>query len=246
MGADPVLELRGAAVRGKRGTVFGPLDAESRGAVTVLLGGRGSGRTSLLLCLGGRMRLSEGSLAVLGETARGRARERAQAGRIRRASGVAGFEALDALEPAAALGDTLRERLAWASPWYRRIPRMTPERSRELLAPAFGGLPQPDPDALVRELNPADEMLVRIALALIEAPALLLVDDFDALRDPADRALVASRVAALAAGSGTAGMPGAPAAPGATPALPIVLATSDPGDVELLAAHGAAPSVIRL
>jgi ABC-type multidrug transport system ATPase subunit len=232
---DPaaVLSLRAAYVSAARGAVFGPLDAESHAAVTVVLGSQGSGRTSLLLSLGGRMRLSDGSLEVLGES---------KAGKIRRRTGIAGFDAIDALEPSVTLGDTLRERLAWASPWYRRVPRITPERSDELLAPAFGtgdtpAVAIPHPDILVRELTPAQDLLLRISLALIEAPELLLVDDFDALRNPAERAHVADRLAALA-GTG----------------LRVVLATSDPGDVELLAhalaridtAAGTMPAVIRL
>lgn len=225
----PILSLEGAAVRAARGTVFGPLSAESRSAVTVVLGDRGSGRTSLLLCLGGRMRLSDGSLRVLGEQ---------KAGRIRRRTGIAGFEAIDALEPGVTVADILRERLAWASPWYRRIPRITPELGDELLAPVFGTAHRasstgvgtgadasapapaaiPHPDTLVRELSPAQDLLLRASLALIEAPELLLLDDFDALRNPAERAHVAHRLAALAATG-----------------LRIVLATSDPGDAQLLA-----------
>jgi len=230
-GRTPILSLTGASVRAARGTVFGPLDAESRSAVTLVLGDRGSGRTSLLLCLGGRMRLGDGSLTVLGET---------KAGRIRRRTGVAGFAAIDALEPSVTVGDILRERLAWASPWYRRIPRITPEHGHELLAPAFGdvadggagtaeGVAIPHPDTLVRELTPAQDLLVRISLALIEAPELLLIDDFDALRNPEERARAADRLVALA-----------------STGIRIVLATSDPGDAELLAAAGVTPSMIRL
>lgn len=214
----PTIELRGAEVRGSRGAVFGPLTASSDRPVTVVRGARGTGRTSLLLSLTGRMRLSSGGLAVLGVE---------KTGEIRRRTGVVGFAEIDALEPSVTLGATLRERLAWAMPWYRRTPRMTPELAGELLGESFGEYEQPDPATLVRELTPSEEMLVRISLALIEGPELLAVDDFDSLRDPAERALVAERLNALAARGVRA-----------------VVATSDPGDLALFAEHG--PALISL
>lgn len=216
--AHPAFELRGATVTADRGTVFGPLSVTSASPVSVVLGSRGTGRTSLLLSISGRMRLSGGELTTLGES---------RLSEIRSRTGVVGFEAVDALEQAVTLGATLRERLAWAMPWYRRTPRVTPELSSELLATAFGEFEQPDPSTLVRELGAAEEMLVRVALALIEGPELLVVDDFDAVRDPAERAVVAERLGALAAQG-----------------IRVVLATSDPGDVELFAAHE--PTVIEL
>lgn len=226
----PAVELRAAHVSAARGAVFGPLTATSTNPVTVVLGARGSGRTSLLLSIAGRMKLSGGSLATLGET---------KLSEIRRITGLVGFEDIDALEPSVTLGATLRERLGWALPWYRRTPRVTPELSGELLAEAFGEFEQPDPATLVRELGPAEEMLVRIALALIEGPGLLVVDDFDALRDPAERALVAERLSSLARRG-----------------IRVVVATTDPGDAALFAsaapdatrgsASDAAPTVIEL
>jgi len=217
--SSPAIELRQAAVRGPRGTVFGPLTVSSDRPVTVVLGSHGTGRTSLLLAIAGRMRLSEGSLVTLGAT---------KPAEIRRRTGVVGFAEIDALEPAVTLGATLRERLAWAMPWYRRTPRMTPELTSELLARAFGDYEQPDPATLVRELTPAEEMLVRVSLALIEEPEMLAVDDLDALRDPAERALVAERLSALAADG-----------------LRIAVATSDPGDAALLAGS-CDPALIEL
>lgn len=214
------VELRAAHLRGPRGPVFEPLTVTSRTPVTVVLGARGSGRTSLLLAIAGRMQLNGGSLATLGAT---------EPAEIRRLTGVVGFEAVDALEPSVTLAATLRERLGWALPWYRRTPRITPQLARELLADAFGDFEQPDPALLVRDLAPAEEMLVRVALALIEQPRLLVVDDFDALRDPADRVLVAERLSDLAQRG-----------------IRIVAATSDPGDAALFAAAAPAPTLIEL
>lgn len=213
---DTVIALRGASVRAARGQVFGPLDAESHSPITVVVGDRGSGRTSMLLSLAGRMRLSDGAAEVLGVDAG----TRSGLAQIRGRSGVAGFEELDALEPSVTVGDTLRERLAWALPWWRRTPRVTPELSSELLAEVFGEYEQPSPNTLIRDLDPAAEMLLRIALARIEGPELICVDDFDALRSPAERRLVAERLRALA-----------------VLGIRFVVATSDPRDAELLATN---------
>lgn len=209
-----VIELSGAGVRAARGQVFGPLEAESNSPITVVVGARGSGRTSLLLSLSGRMRLSEGSLEVLGDDTA----TRAGLARVRRRSGIAGFEAIDALERSVTVGDTLRERLAWAMPWWRRTPKISAALAEELLAEAFGEYEQPNPETLVRDLDPATEMLLRIALALLETPDLLCVDDLDALHNPAERALVAERLRHIAASG-----------------VRIIAATSDPADADLLA-----------
>lgn len=214
----PIVALSDALVKGEHGPVFGPLTATSDRPITAIVGTRGSGRTSLLLSIAGRMRLHEGELETLGT---------AKLGEIRRLTGIAGFEAIDALEPQVTVADILRERLSWALPWYRRVPRVTQELAAELLEPAFGSVPLIPIETLVRDLDPASEQLLRIGLALLEEPELLVLDDFDALRDPADRDLLAERLIALA-GQG----------------VRTVLATSDPGDVERFAALE--PAVIAL
>lgn len=209
--AEPVLSLVDAGVTGPLGTVFGPVAFSNERPVTVVVGPRGSGRTSLLLSLAGRMRLADGGLTVLGET---------RLARIRRRTGIAGFADIDALEPTVSVAAMLRERIAWVMPWYRRAPRVTGELARELLEPAFGDAPQPDADTLVRDLSEAQDLLLRIALALFEDPRMIVVDDLDQVRDPGERRRVADRLDALAA-HGTA----------------VVCATSDPRDAGLFAAE---------
>ncbi|PRI10405.1 ATP-binding cassette domain-containing protein [Leucobacter massiliensis] len=217
--ASEVLALRDATIRGPRGTVFGPLTSVSRRPVTAVLGPRGSGRTSLLLAATGRMRLSAGRVTVLGE-------DRPAA--IRRRSGIAGFAQIDALDPDVSVGAALRERLAWALPWYRRTPRMSDALTSELLAQAFGEYAHPQRRTLVGELSPAEELLLRVALALVEDPSLLAVDDLDALREPGERAILAERLRALA-----------------DDGIRVLTATSDPGDLSLLDGGGG-PGLIEL
>lgn len=205
-----MLTLTEAEARGPRGTVFGPVTARTDAPITVIIGGRGSGRTSLLLSLGGRMRLSAGALSVNGLPSPGRLSA------LRRETGLVGFTGIDELEPAVSVGAIVRERLAWATPWYRRASRLTEALLADVLTPAFGETPVPGPTTLVRDLTQAQDRLLRVALALIECPNLLLVDDFDDLRDPADRAMVASRLRALA-----------------THGVRSVVVTADPRDLEL-------------
>lgn len=207
----PVLRLEGASVDGPRGQVFGPLNATSTAPVTLVSGPSGSGRTSLLLTLAGRMKTSGGSVEVLRET---------RTGEIRRMTGIAGFAGIDELEPAVTVAASLRERLSWELPWWRLTPRITSEVAYELLEPAFGPnrAAHPDISLLCRELGPADDLLVRIALALIARPEMLVVDDLDALRNPVDRARVAERLRAISR------------------TVPVVVATSDPGDAALFEA----------
>lgn len=186
--ATPVIDARELAVKGPRGTVFGPLDVSVFSPVTLVLGSRGSGRTSLLLALAGRMRISSGRVSVMGIDVR------TDAASARRATGIAGFDAIDLLEPTARVSDAVRERLAWTVPWYQRVPRLTPTQLRDSLLPVFGPLSMPEPATLVRDLSESQELLLRMALASFESPAMILVDDLDAVKDPRERADVASRI----------------------------------------------------
>ncbi len=187
----PVLEILGATVRGARGAVFGPLHATSSAPITIVLGNRGSGRTSLLLSAAGRMRIDQGTMKLCGIDAR------THAAQVRRLAGIAGFDAIDLLESGATVAESIRERLTWISPWYRRVPHLTQEGVTRALRPAFGNLPAPAPNLLVRDLSEAQELLVRISLALLEIPRVIVVDDLDDVKDPSERAAVADRLTAL-------------------------------------------------
>jgi len=189
--AVPRLEILGATVRGARGAVFGPLDAQSFAPITIVLGNRGSGRTSLLLSAAGRMRIDQGTVKVCGIDAR------TDAGHVRRLTGIAGFDAIDLLESGATVAEAIRERLTWISPWYRRVPRLREEDVARTLRPTFGPLSQPGAATLVRDVTEAQELLLRISLALLEGPRVIVVDDLDDVKDPSERAAVADRITAL-------------------------------------------------
>ena len=189
-----VIHARGATVKGARGRVFGPIDVTSDAPITIVHGNRGSGRTSLLLSLAGRMKIHAGTISVLGHDAR------TAASATRHATGIAGFDAIDLLEATARVDEAVRERLTWTSPWYRRVRHLHPDEVATLLTPVFGDVTQPPAHALIRELSEAQDLLLRISLALLERPAMVLVDDLDDVKDPTERAVVADRITALTAG----------------------------------------------
>jgi len=189
---ESVLEIDGAKVSGARGSVFGPLHASSSAPITVVLGNRGSGRTSLLLAAAGRMRIDKGTVRVFGIDAN------TSAGELRRLTGIAGFDAIDLLESEATVAEAVRERFTWIAPWYRRVRHLRPEDVSRILQPVFGQMVIPEARSLVRDMTEAQELLVRIALALLESPRMVLVDDLDEVKDPRERAAVADRLTALA------------------------------------------------
>jgi ABC-type branched-subunit amino acid transport system ATPase component len=216
------IELHETFLKGPRGPVYGPLSGTLRTPVSFVLGPHGSGRTSLLLTLGGRMRPSSGSATVDGLDVHASARA------LRRHSGIAGFIGIDELEDAARVDEAIRERLIWASPWYARVPRPSARLVASVLAPVFGPeIPVPSASTLVRELTDAQDLLLRIALALAEGPQLLFIDDLDAVSSPDWRAQVLQRLKALT-----------------DQGVRFVAGTADARDVTMLAE--AAPDVLRL
>ena len=188
------VEARGLRLTGERGSIYGPLDVDvAEGTLAVLRGPQGSGRTSLLLTLAGRMIPDASSnLVVLGHTLPG---DRMA---VQRQAALAGFAGIDELDDSVTVADHVRERLAWLSPWYRRQRRPDQAVVDTVLAPAFGDLPVPAADTVVWHLDEVEALLLRVGLAMAQAPRLLVVDDLDQVHDPARRELVWDRLEALA------------------------------------------------
>ncbi|NUR89808.1 MAG: ATP-binding cassette domain-containing protein [Nonomuraea sp.] len=124
------------------------------GTLTVIAGPAGSGRTSLLLTLAGRMRPTTGTLSVAGHT-----RPRA----IRRAAALALVDGVTDLDRSLTVREHLRER--------RRGPY------REALERA--GLTVPDTTP-AGELDRERRVRLGVALALLDEPAVVLADNVDA------------------------------------------------------------------
>jgi ABC-type branched-subunit amino acid transport system ATPase component len=196
---------------GSRGIVFGPLSFRITEPIAVVVGARGSGSTSLLLTLAGRMRVGSGQLRVLGLDAA------SQAARLRRATGIAGFAGIDDLEETVTVADLVRERLSWIGRWCRRHPRPDQAAAERLLAPVLSGDLMPDLQTDVRDLREEQAFLLRAGLALLERPKALLVDDLDHVHHPSARRRVLDQLSALPAQG-----------------VRLVVATADPRDLDFV------------
>ncbi|MFJ9027200.1 ATP-binding cassette domain-containing protein [Streptomyces sp. NPDC102274] len=192
-GAAVVAEEFG--LKGARGWVFHHVRVGAApGTVVVIEGPSGSGRTSLLLALTGRMRPTEGRAEIAGLPL-----PRAMAA-VRRISGLGHVPGVSDLDPALTVAEHLRERALLqrrfggsprALPWPRA--RRTAEaRGRIDAALKAAGL---DTTALpkgertsVRDLERLEALRLSVALALIGRPRLLAVDDLDLKLSDADRA----------------------------------------------------------
>lgn len=195
----PAIEASGLVLHGRRGLVYGPVDLSlPRGALLVVQGPQGAGRSSLLLTLAGRM--VPDSCSRLTSVGHELPRERRQ---VQKRAAISGFSGIDDLDGSVRVSDAVRERLAWLSPWYRRVPAVTQRLFATLAHPVWGDRPLPRVSTLIWDLDEVDVMLLRICLAMAQQPELLVVDDLDQVRDSVRRQVVWSRLEAIAAGGTT-------------------------------------------
>ncbi|RKT83881.1 ABC transporter [Saccharopolyspora antimicrobica] len=154
---------RGIAAKGPEGVVFANLDLQvSGGALAVIAGPSGTGRTSLLLALSGRLPLITGYLDVSGHVLPAQAKAVRQL--VRPARVRPGYE----LEEKHRVREAILERRLISGASDRSI-----DAALDLLGLA------PDRSALIDELHPADRLLLAVALAIAPSPAGILVDDVD-------------------------------------------------------------------
>ncbi|WP_262701427.1 MULTISPECIES: ATP-binding cassette domain-containing protein [Streptomyces] len=200
MGGTPEAETgaavtaEGLGVRGSHGWAFRGADvAADPGALIAVEGPSGSGRTSLLLTLTGRMRPTEGHGGV------GGFRVPQQMARIRRISALAHVPGVTELDPALTVAEHLRER-ALLRRRFADSPRGLLRRRRERAAASRAAiddaltaagldldtLPK-GPRTAVRDLERLEALRLSIALALIARPRLLAVDDADLKLSDDDR-----------------------------------------------------------
>jgi ABC-2 type transport system ATP-binding protein len=167
MGAGPVIDAAGVGVRTYRGWVFSGFGLRATaGQVVAIAGPAGSGRTSALLTLGGRMRASEGTLRVCGQSLPG-----AEA-KVRALTSVGRIGGAADLEPGLRVADHVRER-ALAS----RVPVAAFGAASDVIR---ADLP---PRHLVGELAPWEVTAFALTLALMESRQVIFVDDLDAGAD---------------------------------------------------------------
>ncbi|MEV4611528.1 ATP-binding cassette domain-containing protein [Kitasatospora sp. NPDC049258] len=176
------------------------------GGLLVAHGPGGSGRTSLLLALAGRMRPSGGAVQVGGHLLPG------AAGRIQELVAVARAEPAVALDDSLRVGELEAER-RWLD---RRVTTRRVAEAYELL-----GL-RPRPHELLRDLSPADGLLLAVALALAAHPAAVVVDDVGRGCPAADREQL-WRALARARGTGCTVLAGALDAPEGLDPAPVLV-----------------------
>ncbi|MCV7419123.1 hypothetical protein H7K45_01080 [Mycobacterium yunnanensis] len=185
----PAIVAADISVTGPWGPVYGPLSLEiPRGGLSVLLASPGAWRTALLLTLSGRMKPSDGTLTVLGET---------DVRTVFATCALAGVDELDAVDESVTVGDLLTEKLRWDAPWYRLVRRAGDAELARVCGPVFGALPLPELHSYVEELGELDALLLRVALANTLAPPLLVVGGVDQLAEDQSRAELVRRLAEL-------------------------------------------------
>ncbi|MDY7529826.1 MULTISPECIES: ATP-binding cassette domain-containing protein [unclassified Cryobacterium] len=177
----------------KRGLVYGPISFSADDGLTVICGPAGSGRTSLLLTLAGRMRPTSGTLSVLGEDLPRRAR------RVQRRTGVSGFHGIDSLEESVTVGAAIRERHAWLAPWWSFIRAVDDAEVVRICAPVFGDIPVPAASTMIWDLDEVEMVLLRASLAMMSRPSVLFFDQVEQVHSPEARRLLWARLGAIVA-----------------------------------------------
>ncbi|WP_328722182.1 ATP-binding cassette domain-containing protein [Streptomyces sp. NBC_00247] len=177
------VEVRGLGLRGPRGWAFRGVEFDApAGTLTALAGPSGSGRTALLLALTGRMRTTEGRASTGGHPLPGRLAA------VRRITALGPVPGVSELDPALTVAEHLRERALLRSRYTGPVrallrPRRERAAADERIAEVVGaaGL---DLTALpkagrtqVRDLERLDALRLSVALALLDEPRLLAVDD---------------------------------------------------------------------
>ncbi|GAA4475486.1 ATP-binding cassette domain-containing protein [Rhodococcus olei] len=185
-----LVSARAIELDGPWGHVFGPLDLDiDEGGVTVLAAQAGAARTALLMALCGRMRLSGGSLTVLGHTDR--------PATVFAQSAISCLNELDDVSPSVTVRDLVTEQLRWESPWYKMVSRVHEDGVARMCGEVFGDVPLPALNAFVDDLPELQQLLLRIAVANTRRPPLLVVGRLDRIADDDERHTLLERLVAL-------------------------------------------------
>jgi ABC-2 type transport system ATP-binding protein len=183
----PLLVLEQLALTDRRGTVFGPVSfALDPGALGVVHGPSGSGRSSLLLAAAGRMSGLTGS-GRLGSFDLVK-----QAAAVRQRTAVARIAQLVDLELQLTVEESIVE---------RSLTEGVSSRTAEAAVAAFEALlgcvfPRA---VLVADLSRLDQGRLALALAGVRPADLVVLDDVDHDLDPADQRRLFAALAAVAA-----------------------------------------------
>lgn len=163
--------------------------------LTLLHSGRESSSTMWAMTLAGRMKQKSGQIFVEGETV--------TASQLHKAVALAGVPQLDSLEREVSVASIVREQVAWASPWYKRVPRNIAHIGQFMSIAELLRLDldfENAPQFSAGSLSPFERFQLRVALAMVARPEakLLVIDDVDQLRSMELRATVLRRLAEVA------------------------------------------------
>jgi hypothetical protein len=184
----PVIVAEDVGVDGEHGPLVAGADFSCPEGLHALQMAGAIAQKTLLLTLAGRLRPSRGTVTVLGAST-----PRA----IRTHCAIAGFAEIDDLEESVTVRTVIDEQRRWLAPWYRRV---RPNDDHTRMAEVFGDAAPPAPRTFIGDLSDLQNLLLRVGLALLSDRAVLVVGDLEQVRDDEDRAVAATRLAAVAAG----------------------------------------------
>jgi ABC-2 type transport system ATP-binding protein len=166
----PLLQADGVGVRHRRRWVFRDLDViVEPGQIVAVVGPPGSGRTTALLALAKRFRLTAGTVALAGRAALGHVPD------------------VEQPEPVFTVAEHVRERLALLG--------RPAHEADDVMA---GGLLGLDPALKGRELSPYEKQLLGLVLAQLERPQLIALDGLDDGLDVDEQAALWAELARIA------------------------------------------------
>lgn len=163
----PVLEAAGLGVLGKSGWVFQNIDLTLRPtSVAAIVGPSGTGRSSLLLALSGRLRPTAGTLTVAGRA------QRDKPSAIRQLTAVARIGAMAGPDPVLTVGEYVAERCL--------LEDVGLPEGRTRFAAACDALQlELDPSTQVGTLSGDKATLLAVAAACVRVSAVIVLDDLD-------------------------------------------------------------------
>lgn len=154
------------------------------GGLLAVVGPVGSGKTSLLLSIAGRMKPTDGELTVAGYALP------RKAAAVRSIVALAETGTVNPLDDSLTVVQHIAEAVTLAAPWWR------PWARRDEIALVLDDVQALTGDCqfpplhgreLVSDLSPLTRLLLGVTLALVAGPSILIIDDVDALRNDADR-----------------------------------------------------------
>lgn len=184
------------AARGPDGPVFDGVDLDvPPGGLGAVVGTGGSGRSALLLALAGRFEFASGRVRVGRHQLPGSGE--AAVKEIRRLVAVARTRPAVDLDGALSVRALVSERRGLAIPGVRDV-----EVTRAFEQAGLTHVP-PGSRTRVESLPAPDRTLLAVALALLERPSALVVDDVDSGATPTEQASVWAILRELADAGGT-------------------------------------------